>query len=80
VSALSLKAILEALPEQIDVIREFQVGYDIIQAGRSYDMGLVAAYDDRAALAVYADHPAHLPVVKRASELCENVVACDFLY
>jgi len=75
-----LKAMLEALPEQIDVIREFQVGYDIVQAGRSYDMGLVSVYDDRDALSVYATHPAHLPVVSRASELCESVVACDFLF
>ena len=75
-----LKAMLEALPSQIDVIREFQVGYDIIQAAWSYDMGLVSSYDDAGALAHYATHPAHVPVVKRAGELCDSVVACDFLF
>jgi len=75
-----LRAMLEALPGQIDIIREFQVGYDIIQAGRSYDMGLVASYDDRDALEIYAKHPAHIPVVERARELCDSVIACDFLF
>ena len=75
-----LKAMLEALPAQIDVIREFQVGYDIIRAARSYDMGLVSTYDDQDSLAIYAKHPAHLPVVDRAREICESVIAVDFLF
>ncbi|HZS44126.1 MAG TPA: Dabb family protein, partial [Blastocatellia bacterium] len=61
-----------------DVIREFQVGYDIVRAARSYDMGLVSIFDDKAALDVYTPHPAHLPVVERARELCESVVSVDF--
>jgi len=71
---------LEALPSKIDVIREFQVGYDVTRAQRSYDMALVSTYDNEPALAIYAKHPAHLPVVKRAAELCDSVVSADYIY
>lgn len=33
-----LKTMLEGLPSQIDVIREFEVGYDVVRVARSYDM------------------------------------------
>ncbi len=42
-------------------------------------LALLTGFDDEAGLAVYRDHPAHLPVVARAGELCADVIRLDFL-
>jgi len=39
--------------------------------------GLLTGFADEAALAVYRDHPEHVPVVARARELCEDIVRLD---
>ncbi len=41
---------LGALPQQIDEIREFRFGADVIRSERSYDFGLVSSFDDLDAL------------------------------
>lgn len=69
---------LNGLPAKIPVIRGFEAGQDVIRSPRSFDMALVSSYDDLAALDVYAKHPDHLPIVERAREICQQVVAVDF--
>jgi len=39
--------------------------------------GLLTGFDDEAGLAVYRDHPDHVPVVARARELCESITRLD---
>jgi hypothetical protein len=73
-------AMLNALPTKISEIVEFQAGFDVVRAARSFDLGLVSSYKNLEDLAVYAKHAHHLPVVERSKEICEQVVSVDFEY
>ena len=76
--ASQLEAGLKGLPTVIDEIREFRVGRDIIRSERSYDLGLVSAFDDLAAMQRYQVHPAHQQVVAMVKACWSSVVAVDF--
>jgi len=69
---------LRAMPSKISEIKSFEAGFDVVRAPRSFDLALVTSYDDLAALDRYAKHESHLPVIERAKEICEQVVAADF--
>jgi hypothetical protein len=69
---------LRALPEKIDVIREFEVGLDVLRSPRSWDAALVAGFDDLAALEQYQRHDDHLPVVLRLQSLCDAIGSVDY--
>lgn len=73
-----LEAGLKGLPAVIDDIREFRVGRDVVRSERSYDLALVSAFDDLAAMQRYQVHPAHQEVVALVKTLCAGVVAVDF--
>jgi stress responsive alpha/beta barrel protein len=73
----ALKA-LRALPDKIDVIRSFEVGEDIMHLPRSWDMVLVAKYDDLQALETYTRHDDHVEVVLKLREICDAVGSVDY--
>jgi hypothetical protein len=72
----ALEAGLVGLEAQIDEVRYLAVGRDLDDPAIT---GLVTAFDDEQALAVYRDHPDHQPVVARARELCERIDRLDIL-
>ena len=57
--AQSFKAALEALPDQIDVLRSIEVGINQNPA-ESWNVVLTAVVDTMADVDVYAKHPAHV--------------------
>ena len=69
------------MKEQLEGLVGVVPGLVRAQVGRSFagfDVALVAELTDRAALAVYQDHPAHVEVKKFVhSVICERV-SCDF--
>jgi len=69
---------LRALPSKISEIKSFEAGFDLVRAPRSFDMALVASYDDLAALDRYTKHEDHLPVIERGKEICAQIVAADY--
>ncbi len=71
-------AMLRRLPSVIAEIESFAVGFDVLHLPRSYDMGLVATFRDRAALDVYTDHPEHQKVAQFGRGLSEQVASVDF--
>jgi len=54
---------LGGLPQQIEEIREFRFGPDVLRSARSYDFGLISSFDDLDALQRYQVHPEHQKVV-----------------
>lgn len=70
---------LRALSDVIPNILSFKVGRDILHLERSFDMGLVAVYPDRAALDFYTDHPQHKEVAALGKRIAEQVVSVDFM-
>lgn len=76
--AAQLETRLKALPAIISDIREFRVGQDVVHSERSFDLALVSAFDDLAAMQRYQVHPAHQEVVALVKACCGSVVAVDF--
>ena len=69
---------LKNLPNVIPNIESFNVGFDILQLERSFDLGLVAVYPDRDALDFYTEHETHREVAKMGKEIAERVISVDF--
>lgn len=77
-NVLHAQATLDTLSGHVPTLRALEVGRDILHTGRSYDLALIARFDDRAGLEVYQAHPVHLPVLVAMRELCDSIVAVDF--
>ncbi|HWO00176.1 MAG TPA: Dabb family protein [Blastocatellia bacterium] len=71
---------LRALPAKIDVIREYEVGVDVLKSPRSWDVALIGTYDTLEALQTYNDHPAHVAVVQKIRKISEGAASVDFEY
>jgi Stress responsive A/B Barrel Domain len=71
---------LRELPGKIDVIREFEVGEDVLRAPRSWDAVLVASFDDLEALREYARHEDHLAAALKVQAACDAIGAVDYEY
>ena len=76
--AAKIAEALEALPERIPAIRALSVHRNELFDGANYDVTLIADFDDAEGLAVYADHPEHLPVVDMIKGMVSGRVAVDF--
>jgi hypothetical protein len=69
---------LRALPDKIDVIREFEVGEDILRSARAWDAVLISTFDDLEALQRYARHDDHLTVVMKLQAICDSINSVDY--
>jgi hypothetical protein len=76
-----VKKVLDALrllPDKIEVIREYEVGEDVLRTPRSWDAVLVSTFDDLNDLQTYAVHDDHLAVVQLIQTLVQTVASVDF--
>jgi hypothetical protein len=81
VPADAKEALLEnarSMAKEIDVLRAFSVGEDVVRGERSFDIALVADFDSSEDAKVYAVHPAHVPVAEMGRSLCAQVATVDF--
>lgn len=69
---------LRSLEGKIPSLRSLRVGADLIRSPRSYDIGLMATFDDLAGLQAYQEHPVHLPVLAYVRENCSTIAAADY--
>lgn len=69
---------LKGMVGPVEVIRDLKAGIDVVHSGRSFDLGLSVTLDDRRALEVYNDHPAHVPVKQFLGTLYQQAVSADF--
>ena len=70
---------LSALDGAVPTLQSLEVGVDIVQSSRSYDVALIARFEDLAGLEMYQAHSAHLPVIDFVNEVMESRVAVDFV-
>jgi len=68
-----------AMPASIPELKDLEVGLNVVESPRAYDLALVCSFDDWAALDRYAKHPAHAPAAQRARAACEHVAVVDFV-
>jgi Stress responsive A/B Barrel Domain len=62
------------LHERIELVLAFSIGVDLLRLPRSYDVAVVADFENLEDGRAYAEHPAHLTAV----ELSEHIVSVDF--
>jgi hypothetical protein len=72
------RALLASMNGKISSLRHLEVGKDIVRSERSYDVALVAKFDDLEGLNSYQIHPVHLPVSKRLRELATSIAVVDY--
>ena len=77
-SVADTRARLEGLSTGSPTLRGLEVGADVTRSGRSYDLALIARFDDDAGYQVYREHPVHLPVLTHIGEAAESTVAVDY--
>lgn len=70
---------LAALPSAIPEILSCEFGRDVVRSERSYDFALVSSFKNLESMQLYQKHPEHQVVLKKVNELCESVLAVDFV-
>jgi stress responsive alpha/beta barrel protein len=70
--------LLRNLPSVIPEVQSLAVGTDVLFLPRSYDTGLVATFEDRAALDAYTVHPEHVKVAEFGRSISQHVASVDF--
>lgn len=63
------------LPESIDTIRGYRVGRDAGLSDTTWDMVVIAEFDDEAGYRSYAAHPDHVPIVAEVGALVTDRAA-----
>ena len=71
-------ALLRSLASEIKEVESLHVGFDVVKLPRSFDIGLVAVFRDRAALEAYTVHPEHIKVAAFGKAIGEQVASVDF--
>ena len=69
---------LKSLEGNIETLKTIEIGSDFLESERSYDVVLIAQFDNPEGLKFYAQHENHLPVVKIMQSLCTSSVVVDY--
>lgn len=75
---LKVKAMLEALPEKIDFIREMQVNVNINPKEGMYDAVLTSAFDTLEDVERYRVHPEHKKISSFVALIREGRASVDY--
>jgi hypothetical protein len=74
----STRVLLSSLRGRIPSLRLLEVGKDLTHSERSYDVALIAKFDDLEGLNAYRIHPIHVPVSDKLRELAASTVVLDY--
>ncbi len=77
-NAVSIKNLLDGLPAKISVIREYEVGINIIESDRAYDISLISVFDNKEYLKEYIEHPEHKKAVDFILKRRQTSVSVDY--
>lgn len=75
---LDVKKRLEGLPSRIDVIRSMEVGINVNESARTFDIVLVSTFDNLEDLDTYRVHPAHQEFVDYIGRIREQAASVDY--
>jgi hypothetical protein len=72
------RKVLAGLDGKIPQFRYFEVGANMFDSYRSYDLALVAKFDSVEDLQAYQRHPAYVDVVKFLQGVRQSVITVDY--
>lgn len=70
--------VLKDMKGRIDELLSIEVGTNVVESPRAYDIALITCFQSKKELDIYQDHEVHLPVKKYMGEVCESIVAVDY--
>jgi hypothetical protein len=70
--------VLLGLKGKVPVLRYLEVGIDVLNSERSYDIALITKFDTMDDLQAYQVHPVHLEVAKYIMAERESAISVDF--
>ena len=73
-----LKSKLEALPEMIPEILDYEVGINFNPGESAYDVSLYSEFEDKATLKKYQKHPEHVKVAEFVGSIRDKGVVVDY--
>ncbi len=73
-----IKNDLLALKEEIPLIKSIEVGIDILQTERSFDIVLYSKFDSLEDMQAYQVHPAHVKFSEYIQTVKDTIYAVDF--
>ncbi|SHJ92454.1 Stress responsive A/B Barrel Domain [Anaerobranca californiensis DSM 14826] len=72
------KELILAMFGKIEGLNSLEVGINVVESPRAYDLVLISTHENLEALKNYATHPVHLPVVEHMRKICKSIVSVDF--
>jgi len=78
IQLLEVKRALDLLPDYIPEIRSFEVGINILETPRAYDLVIVSEFDSLESYEVYRDHPSHLDAIEIISKYRIDAKSVDY--
>lgn len=76
--AKKIAPMLKALVGKVPGLLSMEAGADFVGNARSFDLALIAKFETREDLAVYADHPEHVKVKEYIHTVLEKGISVDF--
>jgi len=73
-----MRNILNTLDGKIDTIREWEVGINIGQSSKPYEVVVYSVFDDDEGLQTFRNHPKHLQVKEKIAGFIETSGTCDY--
>jgi hypothetical protein len=77
-AAAKARDMLMALPAKIPQIRHYEVGLNVVQAARNYDLALVSTFATLDDLNIYGSHPDHQDALVYIRSVLESSAAVDY--
>ncbi|MFP4529449.1 MAG: Dabb family protein [Candidatus Kapaibacterium sp.] len=75
---IKLKAMLEALPAKIDLIKFYEVGLNFSKSPAAMDIALVSHFESAETLDAYRSHPAHVEVLEFIKKTVAQTAVVDY--
>lgn len=72
------RQVLASEAGKIPYCRAFEVGVNLLDSYRSYDLAVQAKFDSIEDLQAYQSHPAHVEVVKYLQGVRQSVITVDY--
>lgn len=69
---------LNSLSGRVPQLRQLNVGANLVNSSRAYDLALVAKFDSLSDLKEYEVHPIHMEAANYARSLASNIISVDF--
>jgi hypothetical protein len=69
---------LRSLAGNVPTLNSIEVGVNVVDSTRAYDIGIITRFDDLAAMEAYQVHPFHQEVMAYMKNVMETAVAIDY--